>query len=65
MRRVWVGGGWVVDVAVLMSRIEAGREDEGERVEVIVLVEVRRLDGRLMLGRGDAMDIFLGCVLDL
>jgi hypothetical protein len=40
---------------LLFSRIEAGREVEGERVEFIVLVEPRRL--RLKLGRGDAIDI--------
>jgi len=39
--------------------MEAGREDEGERVEVIVLVEVRRL--RLILGRGEAIDM-MGCM---
>jgi hypothetical protein len=40
---------------LLLSRIEAGREVDGERVEFIVLVEPRRL--RLKLGRGDAIDI--------
>lgn len=40
---------------LLLSRIEAGREVEGERVEFIVLVEPRRL--KLKLGRGDAIDI--------
>jgi hypothetical protein len=40
---------------LLLSRIEAGREVEGERVEFIVLVEPRRL--RLKLGRGDATDM--------
>lgn len=43
----------------MLSRMEAGREDEGERVEVIVLVEVRRL--RLILGRGEAIDM-MGCM---
>lgn len=37
--------------------MEAGREVEGERVEFIVLVEPRRLEDRLRLGRGDAMDM--------
>lgn len=40
---------------LLLSRIEAGREVDGERVEFIVLVEPRRL--KLKLGRGEAMDI--------
>jgi hypothetical protein len=40
---------------LLLLRIEAGREVEGERVEFIVLVEPRRL--RLKLGRGDAIDM--------
>jgi hypothetical protein len=40
--------------------MEAGREVEGERVEFIVLVEPRRLEGRLRLGRGEAMDIVNG-----
>lgn len=43
---------------LLLSRMEAGREVEGERVEFIVLVEPRRL--RLKLGRGDAIDIVNG-----
>jgi len=43
---------------LLESRMEAGREVEGERVEFIVLVEPRRL--RLKLGRGDAIDIVDG-----
>lgn len=47
-------------VVFVLSRMEAGREDEGERVEVIVLVEVRRL--RLILGRGEAIDM-MGCML--
>lgn len=46
--------------AVLVSRMEAGREVDGERVEFIVLVEPRRLEGRLRLGRGDATDIVSG-----
>lgn len=46
--------------AVWLSRMDAGREVEGERVEFIVLVEPRRLEGRLRLGRGEAMDIVNG-----
>jgi hypothetical protein len=48
---------------LLLSRMEAGREVEGERVEFIVLVEPRRL--RLKLGRGDAIDIVWCVLLDL
>jgi hypothetical protein len=46
---------------LLFSRIEAGREVEGERVEFIVLVEPRRL--MLKLGRGDAIDIVYVCIV--
>jgi hypothetical protein len=46
---------------LLFSRIEAGREVEGERVEFSVLVEPRRL--RLKLGRGDAIDmVYVGFI---
>jgi hypothetical protein len=46
---------------LLFSRMEAGRDVEGERVEFIVLVEPRRL--RLKLGRGDAIDmVYVGFV---
>jgi hypothetical protein len=52
----------VVTVAVLLfPRIEAGREEEGEcMVDVVVLMDVRRLVGRLKLGLGDAIDMMAG-----
>ena len=45
---------------MFVAGMEAGREVEGERVELIVLVEPRRLEGRLRLGRGEAIDILSG-----
>lgn len=54
----------VVLLLALCPRTEGAREEDGERVVmlVIVLVEVRRLEGRFMLGRGDEIDIFFGYV---
>lgn len=50
----------VVLLLALCPRTEGAREEDGDRVVmlVIVLVEVRRLEGRFMLGRGDEIDIF-------
>jgi hypothetical protein len=47
---------------LLLLRMEAGRDVEGERVEFIVLVEPRRL--RLKLGRGDAIDMLYAGIVD-